>query len=425
MRMRRGAVILVWLAVRPALADVVGLSDLEQQTLKARPEPRAAKIESLQAEAAVAGARAAYYPQVNALADGTVAPGGELIEITQDGHTFKVSGTRDISEPGSLLPIPRVTVGVQAKALLYDFGRTAAEVRSAEAKVSAAAARSEAASHELRLQVRGAYLRWIAVFSAAREAAAAARAAEARRARVEALITEGARPAADRAEAVAAEATARLQAIRAEGALERARRDLSDVVGAPLAPNAEPDMSLLETPAAPAEGNGGSALTALAAQQASAVATAERYDIQHRPLLTAAAQAGVREQDANVFPVYEFGVQLSIPLFDGGSQEARAAVARAEAEGYAVRMEALHAQGERAEAASREASARAEQEIEAAQALVTAAENRLKLAEERYEQGAGSLETIAETRGALLEARGELVQARLHRAAVKLGVASP
>jgi outer membrane protein len=426
--MRRGAPltllsVLIWAGT--AAAEVVPLADLEARALESRTDLRASRADVDEAQAGVEAANSAYYPVVTAAIEATATPGGELVTVDRDGTELVVSGTRTISEGGAFIPRPRVTMGASARGLLYDFGRTASTIRAAESRAEAASALVRSESREIREQVRATYLNWIAAHTIAREAAAAARAAEGRRQRVEGLIAEGARPAADKAEAVAAEAAAKLGAVRAEGALERSRRDLADAVGAALPPGAEPDLTMLEKPPGDASEGVSAVAEALERQRAAALATADRFENRHRPVLSAGIQVGVRAQQTSVFPAYEAGVQMAVPLWDGGAEAAQAAAARAQAEAYGARAAAARAQIERAEAASREAFLRAENEIELATTLVNAAESRLRLAEDRYEQGAGSLEAIADARGSLLDARTELVQAQLHRAAVRLGVPAP
>src|SRR5690606_30414362 len=107
-------------------------------------------------------ARAARRPSVVARADGTLAPGGQLVTLyDQENSPFLVSGSRPFGDSDAFVPQARYSAGVGAGMTLYDFGRTARALEAARAKINAEQAGAEQVRHQLVLDVREAYARWL------------------------------------------------------------------------------------------------------------------------------------------------------------------------------------------------------------------------------------------------------------------------
>jgi outer membrane protein TolC len=424
-----------------AHADVVTLETVEKLALHERAPLHADAAASRAARADVDKAERAYLPNLGLNADATIAPGSDLIDYTDvDGTKYLVQGARKLGQSHAFDPHVRSDLELQLKGNLYDFGRTSSAITASRARSAAVAAERDVTSHTILEAVRVSYLRWLGSFELLTLAAQSASDAGTRRTRVQALITEGMRPAADLTPAQADEALAALELERARGNLRAARLALEHAAGTALPDGAEPDRTLLErhaattsaatpsapsdihTPAAPAASAVGDPVAhALALQAAAANASARAAEHADAPALSAGASAGVHAQNLTPFPSYSVGVGLSIPLWDGGISDASADSARAHAS-------ELTARGRAQSQSERERRARAALDGENAAGLMRAAlelqsicDKRLHEAEQAYELGAAGIEPIAQARSGLRHAQTEVVLARL--AAVEAALA--
>lgn len=459
----------------PARADVVTLETVEKLALHERAPLQADAAASRAARADVDKAERAYLPNIGLNADATVGPGSQLIELP--GNTdILVQGAYKLGKSHAFDPRVRTNVDLQLKSNLYDFGRTRSAVEAARAKNAAVAAERDVTAQTILQAVRASYVRWLGAYELLTLAAQSASDARARRERVQALIGEGVRPAADLTPAQADEALAALELERARGNLRAAKLAVEHASGSSLSDGAEPDRSLLErhaaitappsvppagtepsrnpdglaSPGAPAGAANPSAPSsaatsaaavptmptpssaeasavgdplarALALQANAARATAAAAEHSDAPALTAGASAGLHAQNLTPFPSYSVGVGLSIPLWDGGISDASADAARAHAS-------ELDARGRAQRESERQRRDRAALEANNAAGLLRAAldlqaicDKRLREAEQAYELGAAGIEPIAQARGGLRHAQSEVVLARL--AAVEAGLA--
>jgi outer membrane protein TolC len=305
---------------------------------------------------------------------------------------------------------------------LYDFGRTRAVLDASRARLASAEAADEATRTAIVRGVRGAYLVWLSASELYAIAAQAASEAESRRARVEALISEGVRPNADLSPARADEMLAKLELERAHGDLASAKLELGQAVGRPLAESAEPDRALLQTDAEVRPAPNDPSLRALELQQQAESAGARAQEKLAAPLLSGNLLAGMRSQGITPFPVYALGINFSLPLWDGGEAKASGAVARAHAEETAalVRQRREQQQGD-LERARLDAS-NAVTRLQTSQALLEVCEQRVSEAEQSYELGKGSIDQLAQARALLRRARTEVVLARVARTEATLRV---
>jgi outer membrane protein TolC len=264
------------------------------------------------------------------------------------------------------------------------------------------------------------------VRSAAQGAARRALAdAEQRRTLVEGRIQDGVRPPADAVAVQRFEAAARLEEAELRGARDAAREELALAVGAALPAAAEPDFSLLDrTPKRSASARSQPELDALRRKREAALATARVHDRGWYPILAAEGEAGVHAQSDQVFPAYQLGLSLSMPLWDGGMQRARAELARAEAMELSVQArQAEHSLSSRQSSLKR-AFDNASERVTLADQVRALSAQELRNAEERYTLGRGSIEALLDARAALTRADSTLLLARLARAEAALGLAA-
>ena len=407
----------------PAAADVLRL-----ETLLAEEPPSApGELSSEAARVAAASARvelaeSAYYPQLALGAEASLSPGGRLVKVEDAiGTSYLVPGTQTVDESGAFVPEARYGLVLSARQQVYDFGRTAAGVRVAEAEVRAAQANEAAHRATRQRALRGAYLRWLGAWVAVEAVRSELADAAARRAAVEARVTEGVRGPADLRALEVHEARLALQTARSEGELAAARRRLEQVRRAPLGENAAPDLGLLERGAgAPPEATPPSAprdavAAALEAQAAALREGIRAAELGRAPSLLVTGEAGVSGQGSDLFPMYRAVLSLTVPLLDGGATAARTDAARAVAAGLA-------AEGREHRVALAADQAAAEGELAAALVTLAAAE-RLRSAAaraatdaaDRYALGQGPIELVLEARATLADAEHEVLLAKLAR----------
>lgn len=406
------------LAAHAARAEPVALEALERQALHERGAVAAARARVDGAEARILQAKAPYYPTLAAKAGASLAPGGRIVEV--DG--YYVAGSKALGSRGAFEPLFRYDASVSLASRLYDFGRTAASVRAARAEREAAVAGADAERHGVVVEVRDAYLDWVSAQATRAILARSAADASALRASLEAHVAEGARPGAELASARYDEARAALDLERAESDLAAARLEVEQASGVTLSQTAEPDLTLLDRPAPTAAAPADPAVRALERRRDAALASAEAHASPHRPILAAAADAGVHGQMSTPFPLYQVGVSLTVPLFDGGVEAASAAEASAQAKELAA--EATDAR-RRAALERRHAElllARSERRLALAERLVAAAEESVKHAEDQRELGVATFDAVVEAKVQVSRAELEVLGARLERARAVLAL---
>lgn len=425
LRSRMGLLTLaIGLAAGRAHAEVLLLKDLERKALELRGATSSERAHAAGSRAEIGLARSAYMPTATLNAGINLAPGTVLTELpNKPGYLVQASPPLSVSDGNTgaaIRPHPRYTATLALQSRLYDFGRTAAAVDAAEAKLSAVGAEGRSQRAQLIAEVRGAYFEWMvrtAAYNASQRTLADARQ---RRELVEGFIKDGVRPPADRVPVLRYEAAARLEEVKARGERDAALDQLALTVGASLPDSGEPDSSLLEraqiSSAAPSTADA----SALRRKRDAALANARAHERWQLPVLAATAEGGVRGQDNYLFPSYQLGVSLTMPLWDGGSENARAEMARAEAM-------SLDVQARQADYAARAQNTgfkrrfyNAAERVKAAEEVRTLAETELRNAEDRYSLGQGSIEAVLDARAALTSADSDLLLARLARAEASL-----
>jgi len=425
--------VLGWAGV--ARADIVRLQELEVHALRARPALAADDARILQAKARIDLARSAYAPTIMLMGDASMAPGHPLVSVipasqqlpvagAPQPQTVLVAGSLPIDERGAFTPLARYGGMLDVRGNIYDFGRTGAAVDAAAAQRRAAQAEANRAARDVVRDVRLAYVRWATADALCTLAREAAEAAEKRSSSVAASIAEGARPSADRIAAQSETGFARLELERAAATLETARLDLGFVCIADLSPDAQPEPGVLANATLndPGAAKPDPALKALEEQHSAARASARVHDHAFAPVLGAQAQAGVQGTGTRVFPVYRLGINLSVPLWDGGADSAARAQAEAQAAEIAAQTAEYTHQKAHMLARTQAAQAQALRRLALASELVALARTRLAQLEEGYPLGAATPKDLADARAAEQRAKTELVLAQAMRAEAQLGV---
>jgi outer membrane protein TolC len=423
----------VVLVTHAAQAETVRLEALEQRAVSNRASMAAARARVDGAQARIDLARAPYYPTLSARAGVNLAPGGRLVSVQDyrearsnpNAAPYRVSGARALGTSGAFEPDLRYETTLSLGSRLYDFGRTAANVRAARAdrEATVAAVRSEGLS--ITLEVRAAYLGWLSARATRDILAQTAREATALRENVQAHVAEGSRPGAELASARLEETRAALDLDRGEGALEAARLDVEQATGEPLSKTAEPDLSLLDRTASPVVRNAHPDVTMLERRSEAASATAEAHTHRYAPIVAAGVDAGVRGQATTAFPLYQLGLSVTVPLLDGGVESASAAQASAQARELAAQAREVRSQVALATERARQSYERAARRLELSQRLVAEADETVQHAADERALGSGTFAAVAEARMVASRARLEVLAARLERARAVLELSGP
>jgi outer membrane protein TolC len=408
-----------------ASAQVVHLADLEAHAVHAQPLLRAAESRVAQAMAGVERARAVYAPTISALGEASISPGHRLVGFPDPSHgPYKVSAAPALGSEGAFNPVPRAGIMLDVRGNLYDFGRTAAAVDSATSRHQSAEAEVKALSYAIVRDVRAAYVQWATAHALWLNSISAFQDADQRKQMIQASIQEGSRRPSDLLAAASGEILARLDLARAAANRDRARRDLAFIASTPLSSDAHPEDGLLENQSAPSRRDiqNQSQLDALHAQRAAALATARAHDRALAPVVSASAQAGLRAQTGGAFPLYQVGLNLAVPLWDGGADRASRVEAAAVATELDAQIEAHLQEQQRRRENGEAALAQTDERISIAQELVQVARARLSQLEEGYPLGAVTLDGVNDARTAFFRAQAELILAKASRAEALLGV---
>jgi len=396
-----------------ARAEVVKLEDLEALALKNRGSLAAAHARVGQSDARMETARVPYHPTLVAKADVSESPGASLHKY----GSVVVSGSQTIGQGlDAFKPFTRYEGGLAFSSRFYDFGRTAASVRAAQADRDANLAGERSERLSVAFEVRAAYLGWLVADGTRSVLAQSAADATTLRSSVEAHVAEGARPGAELASARFDEARAKLDLERSENDLVSARFDVEQATGVRLAANAEPDRSLVERQPGSAPTATHPDVTALERRRDAALAAADAHGYVHAPIVALDANAGVRGQTKFPFPLYQVMLSVTVPVLDGGLESASAALASAQANEFSAQAREMRARVTVQSRRSRANLESAERRLAIAEQLVAAADDSVKHAVDQHELGDGTLDAIVQARIQASRARLEVLTARVERA---------
>jgi outer membrane protein len=417
--------------------QVVTLAELERKAVQNRPALDANDAATRGADADVQRALSAYYPLLSVEGAGALSPGNTLQALPclndhdDDPETapltcpteYYVSAQRqldaddDASAYGEAFsPIFRYSVELEAKMSLYDFGKTSSTVDASRGKRAAVQAQRDVTRMKIVKLVRAVYLAWLGaneLFSVTEVAAADAKA---RTARVNALISEGMRPKADLTPVRSDELLAQLELERARGDVAKRKILLEHAVGAPLPEDAVPDRTLLEYERSTRDADDPE-LRALQLERNAAGQAAEAADNGDNAVLGGLGSIGIYGQPSSgaFAPNYNVGVNLTVPLWDGGGDEASAAAARARKAGIDAQIREHELSREQEQREESVDVANATRRLETAEALLASTITQLEEAEARYDLGAGGIEPIAVARAMMRRAHTELLLAKIAR----------
>jgi len=307
--------------------------------------------------------------------------------------------------------------------VLADFGRTAGEIRRAEALRAAAGASAEGARRDVAFLARTAFfdvLRARALL-AVREQALAQRESLLRQA--QAYYEAGIRARIDVARAEANLYQARAELVAAQNDLRIARIALLDRMGL----DGPADYELVEPGAAeppPGDLEEWARLAAerrpelreLAERERAAESALRAARAGHAPVLAASGSYGYAGEDFPWRQTYSLSLTATLPLFSGFAVEERVAEAQAarDAAAYALAEARRRVRLEVEEAALR--LAEAGERLEARKRERDAFAENLRLAAGRYEAGAGDIIEMIDAQVQMARSEADTVEARYDHA---------
>ncbi len=415
--MKRGLVVVL-------LAGLLTAAGRAQETPPGGLTLPAAVERALDKFPSVAAARAQQRQALEGLAaaEGARGPRGVLNGwATQYQKPVAVSPIHGFS-PGQLPDFDRTILQGQFSTnyVIWDGGATGARIASAGSQLHGAEAALGAAEQDLAERVASAYLTALgkARTLAAHDQRLAALEAELARARR--LLDAGKAPQVEVIRAEANLAAARSQRVSLAAALDNAERDLARLLDVPLEETRASRLSpeRLREPAAPDR----EALARAAIERSPAVAQARarlamaEADVNLavsalRPELRAVANLNDwASSKGNASTEWNAGLQVTVPLFDGGTVRRRVAQAQAGRAAAAEQVRLAEAQVreaiDRAAAAAEEAQGRIESLVRAADRYAEVARVQKLL----LDNGAGTQTDYLAAEADLLTARASLAE---------------
>ena len=309
--MRILMLLILALAARCAAAELT-LEQARALAVADHPRLKAAEFTAEAASRRVAEYRAAYYPALSAI--GTAAG-------ASDGNARIAAGA--LNNP---TVFDRMSVGIQAVQLLYDFGRTGALVAGAQAHARAAHEQAAATRDELLYDVDSAYIALLQARALKLVAHASVAARQLVADRVAALAASHLKSDLDAGFATLQLEQGKLLESSAEEAIADGAIRLGGLVGRAIAP----DAALAQLPEAPATAapfatlwaaalRGNPEIARLAAERDEQLRLARAAIAQDYPRLSAVGASGYSPvHDSRLADRYSAGaINLTVPLFDG------------------------------------------------------------------------------------------------------------
>jgi outer membrane protein len=370
---------------QPANAPVLSLADAEARTLKNQPRLAADALRAQALAKRIQQTRSSYFPQLT----------GNLTAVQSNGDTAVAAGAVTTSSIST-----RVAGGVSLTQLVTDFGRTHELVRSSRFTAQAAVQRTEDVKQQILRDVDEAYFATEAAESVRGTAQAVLTFRNTSLRQLSALAQAQLRSTLDVQFAQVLVSEAEMAVVQADSNVQQARAQLAAAMGEdtvgnyvlaeqPQPPLLEEDVTVYVREALATRPD----LEALNLQAQAAQQYANSESKLNYPTINLLGTAGeVPVRDQTLKQDYgAAGVNISVPVFNGGLYSGRIAEARLRAQAAArdVTDQSLLIARD-----VRTGWARAKDaylEIQVAQRLVEQTGVALRLAQARYDAGLGSI----------------------------------
>lgn len=361
------------------------LADAEARALKNQPRLLAEQFRTQAADRRIAEFRSGYFPQAF----------GNLTAVEANGDTSVAAGALTTSSVST-----RAAGGASLVQMITDFGRTSNQVQSARFAAKAAGQNEESIRQSVLMQVQEAYFTAQAAESVRRTAQAVLDFRRVTLRQLNALAQSQLRSTLDVQFAQVMVSEAELAVVRAESNVQKAQAQLAASMGEegntnytlsdeplPASPDTDP-AAYIHTAI-----ENRPDLKALHLESESALHEARAQRDLNFPTINALASGGeVPIHDSTVHHEYgAAGININIPLFNGGLYSARSAEARLEAkaadEDASLREVEIVRDVRSAWADARDAYL----QISVTQRLADEANVAMRLAQARYDAGLGSI----------------------------------
>lgn len=362
------------------------LAEAEAMALRNHPRVASARLLAEAAKEAPKQTRAVLSPVVAGNVTGSVAENGTRLGA---------------GNPNASSLFSRTAAGFAINQVVWDFGRVKALTASMEARASALGESAAAVRGEVLLRVRESYFR---VLLAQMQVRVLRENVEARRLtlrQISALAQSNLRSTLDVSFAELNVAEAELLLNRAESDVRAGEVELSAALGYAearsfrLADPGDPATPLAATPEELVAGalGGRAELAALRQQQRAAAQFAESEKRQALPLLSMVGVAGMfGPRDANLRQRYgALGMNLNIPLLNGGQFASRRAEAELRAQAVGQDLKELEVRVSRDVRAAWVEADNAQRRMGLTAKVLAQALKTLRLAQTRYELGLGTI----------------------------------
>ena len=405
-------------APRTVQAQSLSLADAVRLAVANNPVTETARLKSGEAEARARQSRGSLLPSVSA----SVLRSTHTMNTATLGFAFNApDGTPFFNPDGEILgPVGSLDFRARIAQPIVDAAALE-RVRAAGDAIDAGSADIDAAEEQVAASAALAYIR--VQRAVARVAAARADSALAQDlVRIaQDQVQAGTGVALDVTRARAQAATVRAQMLVARNEHERALLALLRIIGAP----ADTSVTLADTSVAPldAEGMDDAAAVERAlshrpelrsneAQIAEASRKERAVRLERLPTLSAFLDDGpIQGAGGSFLPTYTWGVQLSVPVFDGFRREGRASEMEAQRKEAEVRRRDLQADIALAVRTARLDLGSSSELVDAARDRLALAEDEVSQARDRFRAGvSGNLEVITGSL-ALTAAREQLIDA--------------
>jgi len=380
------------------------LEDIVALALRNNPATRATWETARAAAAKVGSERGAYLPQVNASAYYTKG---------KNPISRQLSVEQKIYQPSLALQF-----------ILFDFGKTRADVEEARQSLYAANWSHNAMIQTVILQVETAYYQYLYAKAVRSADSAAVEEAKVNLDAAEERHKAGLATVADVLQAKSNHAQKKLALQGIEGQVQTIRGSLATAMG--LSPTISYDIGLLPSHVPAAE-------VSETVEELLKVAQAQRPDLAAARATAEAARANARSVKREGLPVvtlqgnigrryydnpdihadtYTEGIYLNVPLFTGFSHSYDVAEAQAKAEASAQHYQVAKAKVELDVWSSYYDLKTAVERLSTAQEFLESATESHTVALERYRVGVGSILELLAAQSALEDARAQSLQAR-------------
>ncbi|MCL5020141.1 MAG: TolC family protein [Bacteroidetes bacterium] len=391
----------------------------------AGPQIPAASVDSLTLEQCVQIALK-YNPQIR-LAEGGLEASKSGLKLSVSGYMPQITGTASGTRNGGtfvLGPIARsgyfdnFSAGFTAQQTIFDFGKTISKVAASSDLVDVSHENLRSTTQDVVLNTHISYFNYLAAVRVLEVDSETVSEALDHLRQAQGFYKAGTVPQYDVVNAEVEVANAKVSLIEARNNLKIARVQLENVLGVNLPVHFKLDDNLgvsyvsvdMTTAIETALKNRPELLASEAQVQASKSLLTEAWT---QDLPDISATAGYKWNGADpqpLYPSWNVGLTLSVPIFDGfaldaGIDQAKANLKSAEASNDIV-MQTLYLDVQQQEYALQEAR----EKIQAAKKLVEQATEALRLAVGQYNSGTGSAIEVTDAQVTLANARISYIQ---------------